>query len=64
MKMNKVLVLGATGAMGKYLVPYLLEMGYAVDAVAMDKFALGHKNLRAFAMSLPEDNDDAWVPHL
>ncbi|MBQ8387608.1 MAG: NAD-dependent epimerase/dehydratase family protein [Clostridia bacterium] len=57
--MNKVLVLGATGAMGKYLVPYLLEMGYAVDAVAMDKFALGHKNLRAFAMSLPEDNDDA-----
>lgn len=59
MKTNKVLVLGATGAMGKYLVPDLLEMGYAVDAVAMDKFPLEHKNLRSIAMSLPEDNDGA-----
>ena len=59
MKNNKVLVLGATGAMGKYLVPYLLDMGYSVDAVAMDEFPLAHKNLRSVAMSLPEDNDTA-----
>ena len=34
---KKVLVLGATGAMGQYLVPYLSQMGYAVDAVSLDK---------------------------
>ena len=59
MKNNKILVLGATGAMGKYLVPYLLDMGWVVDAVAMDEFPLAHKNLRSIAMSVPEDNDDA-----
>lgn len=59
MNTKKVLVLGATGAMGKYLVPYLLDMGYAVDAVAMDEFPLSHKNFRSFAMSVPEDKDDA-----
>ena len=36
-KQKKVLVLGATGAMGQYLVPYLSQMGYAVDAVSLDK---------------------------
>ena len=56
---NRILVLGATGAMGKYLVPYLLDMGWVVDAVAMDEFPLAHKNLHSIAMSLPEDNDDA-----
>ncbi len=33
---KKVLVLGATGAMGRYLVPRLAEMGYEVDAVSLD----------------------------
>ena len=28
--MKKVLVLGSTGAMGRYLVPALLDMGYHV----------------------------------
>ncbi len=32
---KKVLVLGATGAMGQYLVPRLASMGYQVDAVAL-----------------------------
>ena len=59
MKNKKILVLGATGAMGKYLVPYLLDMGYSVDAVAMDEFPLAHKNLRSLVMSVPEDNDEA-----
>ncbi len=35
--MKKILVLGATGAMGKYLVPLLASMGYKIDAVALDK---------------------------
>lgn len=35
-KCRKVLVLGATGAMGQYLVPLLAEQGCQVDAVALD----------------------------
>ena len=34
--MKKVLVLGASGAMGRYVVPLLAEKGYAVDAVSLD----------------------------
>ena len=34
--MKKVLVLGASGAMGRYVVPLIAEKGYAVDAVALD----------------------------
>lgn len=34
--MKKVLVLGATGAMGHYVVPMLAQKGYAVDAVSLD----------------------------
>jgi len=33
---KKVLVLGASGAMGQYLVPKLAERGYEVDAVALE----------------------------
>lgn len=35
--MKKVLVIGGTGAMGTYLVPELVELGYQVDVVAADK---------------------------
>ena len=34
--MKKVLVLGASGAMGRYIVPELARMGYGVDAVSLD----------------------------
>ncbi len=34
--MKKVLVLGASGAMGRYVVPQLAQMGYTVDAVSLD----------------------------
>lgn len=34
---KRVLVLGATGAMGQYLVPILAEMDYQVDAVALEE---------------------------
>lgn len=33
---KKVLVLGATGAMGRYLVPCLAKMGYRIDGVSFD----------------------------
>ena len=33
---KKLLVLGATGAMGQYLVPVLAEKGFLVDAVSLD----------------------------
>lgn len=33
---KKALILGATGAMGVYLVPELLKMGYRVDGVSLD----------------------------
>ena len=34
--MKKVLVVGATGAMGKYLVPELEALGYAVVGLTLD----------------------------
>lgn len=34
---KKILVLGATGAMGQYLVPLLAEKGFEIDAVALDE---------------------------
>ena len=40
---RKVLVLGATGAMGQYLVPRLAAMGYRVDGVSIDESAAGEK---------------------
>lgn len=44
--MKKVLIIGATGAMGTYLVPQLLKMGYAVDGVSLDDVLSNNKNLR------------------
>ena len=46
MKQKKVLVLGASGAMGRYLVPYLLEKDYKVDAVALDEQKSENPNLK------------------
>ena len=34
--MKNVLVLGSTGAMGQFLVPYLVNLGYKVTAVSLD----------------------------
>ena len=34
--MKKVLVVGATGAMGRYLVPFLANKGYKVTALSLD----------------------------
>ena len=43
---KKVLVLGATGAMGQYLVPYLVEMGYEVDGVSLDDVTSNNPKLK------------------
>ena len=44
--MKKILVLGGTGAMGVYLVPKLLERGYAVDVASLDEVSSDTPNLR------------------
>ncbi len=46
MEKKKVLVLGATGSMGLYLVPLLLQKGYKVDGVTLDKAKSENENLR------------------
>ena len=38
--MKKVLVLGATGAMGRYLVPELVKLNYEVTGVGLEDAAL------------------------
>lgn len=43
---KKILVLGATGAMGVYLIPELLKMGYAVDGVSLDDVKSDNEKLR------------------
>jgi len=40
-----VLVIGATGAMGQYLVPCLVDLGYRVTGVALDDPAVYHENV-------------------
>ncbi len=42
---KKVLVLGASGAMGQYLVPLLAEAGHQVDAVSLDDNKSEHPNV-------------------
>ena len=43
---KKILVLGATGAMGQYLVPGLAANGHDVTAVSLDPVEDSHPNLR------------------
>lgn len=42
---KKVLVLGGTGAMGVYVVPELLRMGYKVDVFSLDEVKSDNPNL-------------------
>jgi len=42
---KKILVLGGTGALGRYLVKSLIEMDYVVDVVSMDDWKSDHPNL-------------------
>jgi len=53
----KILILGATGAMGKYLVPLLAESGYHVDAVALEKCPTPHPEITPIVGNVLEDRD-------
>ncbi len=44
--MKKILVLGATGAMGKYLIPILAESGCQIDGVSFDEVSSPCPNVR------------------
>jgi len=56
--MKKVLVLGGTGAMGRYAVPELLRLGFAVDVVALDTPDFTHEHLTS---TIANAMDDAWL---
>ena len=56
--MKKILVMGGTGAMGRYAVPELLRLGFAVDVVALDKPHITHENLHSV---IANAMDDEWL---
>ena len=51
---KKVLVLGATGAMGKYLIPLLAEAGYQIDAVSLDDVKSDNPNVNCIKANAKE----------
>lgn len=68
--MKKVLVLGSTGAMGRYLVPELVKLGYAVTGVSLDNAVVTGENIthikgnafdKQFIETLLEDQFDGIV---
>ena len=46
MIMKRVLLMGGTGAMGVYLAPMLVDMGYRVDVLSLDKAVSDSPSLR------------------
>lgn len=44
--MKKVLVIGGTGVMGSYLIPFLVAQGFQTDVVALDSKYSANANLR------------------
>jgi nucleoside-diphosphate-sugar epimerase len=54
-KTQKILILGATGAMGKYLVPLLADAGYHVDAVALEKWPAPHPSITSIVGNMLDD---------
>lgn len=56
--MKKVLVIGGTGAMGVYLVPELLSLGYAVDVLSLDERTSDTPHLRYFKGNA---NDEDYI---
>ena len=53
--MKNILVLGATGAMGVYLVPELARNGYHVDAVSLDDVKENPENITYIQMNAKDD---------
>lgn len=69
-KNGKILVLGGTGAMGVYLVPELLRLGYKVDVVSLDDiksdnpsltYTVGNAKNEAFIKPILERGYDGIV---
>lgn len=54
---KKVLVLGGTGAMGMYLVPALIEAGYAVDVYSMDDIKSENPDLHYYVRDCYDENN-------
>ncbi|MBQ6473218.1 MAG: hypothetical protein IJJ33_14625 [Victivallales bacterium] len=48
MKPAKILVLGATGAMARYMIPFLAENGCQVDGIALDGTESGYPNVKYY----------------
>lgn len=53
--MKKILVLGATGAMGTYLVPELSRMRYKVDAITLDNIPEATQNVSFYNYNAKDD---------
>ncbi len=51
---KKVLVLGGTGAMGRYAVPELVKMGYKVDVFSLDDMTSDNPMLKYFKGNIKE----------
>ena len=73
MKPERVLVLGASGAMARYMIPFLAENGCQVDGIALDKVESSNPNVKYYqgnAKELPllreflSHNYDAIVDYL
>ena len=56
--MKKILVLGGTGAMGRYAVPELLRLGFDVTVVALDAVQITHAHLTGI---IANAMDDDWL---
>lgn len=56
--MKKILVMGGTGAMGRYAVPELLRLGFQVHVVALDAPHITHENLTC---EIANAMDNAWL---
>ena len=59
--MEKILVLGGTGAMGRYCVPHLFEKGYNVDVVSLDEMKSNTPGLR---YTVGNAMDDDYIKEL
>ena len=53
---KKILVPGGTGAMGVYLVPELLKMGYEVDVISLDDVESDDPKLRYIKANAKDKN--------
>lgn len=56
--MKKIMLLGGSGALGSYLTPMLLDMGYRVHVVSLDELQSDNENL---TYEKANAKDDAWL---